>query len=162
MRAALLACALACAGARAAEPGTPAPPFTLPGSGGAVSLAAYRGQFVYLDFWASWCGPCRHSFPWMNTLQQRLGGTGLKVIAVNVDTERADAQAFLAAHPAGFTIAFDPAGATARAYAIKGMPSSVLVDRDGTVVFEHVGFNDTDAPELERRIATAIGLEAAP
>ena len=154
--------ALACADPAVAGTRAPAPPFALAGSAGAVTLASYRGQFVYLDFWASWCGPCRHSFPWMNALQERLGGAGLKVVAINVDTDRADAQAFLAEHPATFTVAFDPAGTTPRAYGIKGMPSSVLLDRDGNIVFEHAGFLDAEAPELERRIAAALLAKEAP
>jgi thiol-disulfide isomerase/thioredoxin len=158
----LLACGVAWSTARAADPGTPAPAFTLAGATGEVTLAAYRGKFVYLDFWASWCGPCRHSFPWMSALQQRLGAAGLQVVAVNLDTDRADAQRFLAAHPAGFTVAYDPAGTTPHAYAIKGMPSSVLVDRDGRIVFQHPGFNEAEAPALEQRIAAALGAPGAP
>jgi thiol-disulfide isomerase/thioredoxin len=152
----VLACASAGGIARAAEAGQPAPPFALAGSSGEVTLASHRGHYVYLDFWASWCGPCRHSFPWMNTLQQRYGAAGLQVVAVNLDTDRAAAQRVLAAHPAGFTVAFDPAGATARAYALKGMPSSVLVAPDGRVVFTHAGFTEAEAPALEQRIAQAI------
>ncbi|TFW10716.1 TlpA family protein disulfide reductase [Massilia arenosa] len=153
--------ALAGGTVRAATPGQPAPAFSLAGRDGTVDLARLRGQFVYVDFWASWCGPCKRSFPWMNGLQQRYGRSGLQIVAVNVDTARADAERFLVATPASFTVAFDPAGATPRSYAIKGMPSSVLVDPSGNVVFQHAGFNEGAAQELEQKIARAMAASAA-
>ncbi len=130
----------------------PAPPFDLPGA----RLADLRGKVVYVDFWASWCGPCRKSFPWMNGLQQRHGGAGLQVVAINVDEKREDAAAFLATVPASFTIAYDPAGATPKAYGVKGMPSSALVGRDGQLLWMHTGFNAADRDTLEERIRTAL------
>src|SRR3990172_12963604 len=96
---------------------------------GEMSLAQLRGKVVYLDYWASWCGPCRESFPWMNELQTRYGEKGLVVLAVNVDADRIDAERFLAEHPASFRIAWDPKGDTARTLRVKGMPSSFLLDR---------------------------------
>ena len=113
------------ASAMAAAPGAPAPAFALEGRSGPVSLSAYQGKYVYLDFWASWCTPCKRSFPWMGELQKRYGDAGLQVVAVNVDASRADAERFLAHTPAGFVVAWDPTGSTAKQYAIKGMPSSV-------------------------------------
>lgn len=151
VKAAAVAALLALAGARAAL-AAPAPPFDLPGA----RLADLRGKVVYVDFWASWCGPCRKSFPWMNALQQRHGGAGLQVVAINVDEKRADAAAFLARVPASFTIAYDPAGATPRAYGVKGMPSSALVGRDGQLLWMHSGFNEADAGKLEERIRAAL------
>lgn len=159
--AAAVAAALAGGSAWAATPGQPAPEFSLAGRNGTVDLARLRGQFVYVDFWASWCGPCKRSFPWMNGLQQRFGRSGLQVVAVNVDTARADADRFLATTPASFTVAFDPTGATPRSYAIKGMPSSVLVDPGGNVVFQHAGFNEGAAQELEQKIAQALAANPA-
>jgi cytochrome c biogenesis protein CcmG/thiol:disulfide interchange protein DsbE len=156
MRASLAALALAVSvPAAAIQPGSPAPAFALPGAKSDVALTDYRGKFVYVDFWASWCVPCRKSFPWMNQLQQKFAGQ-LAVVAVNVDAQRADAERFLASVPASFTVAYDPAGRTPGAYGIKGMPSSVLVDPDGKVVFEHAGFRDDTAAKLEARIAEAI------
>jgi thiol-disulfide isomerase/thioredoxin len=130
----------------------PAPPFDLPGA----RLADLRGKVVYVDFWASWCGPCRKSFPWMSELQQRHAAEGLQVVAVNVDEKREDAVAFLAKVPARFTIAYDPAGATPKAYGVKGMPSSALVGRDGQLLWMHTGFNEADKGQLEECIRAAL------
>lgn len=141
---------------QAAAPGKAAPPFSLAGQSGQVSLADYRGKVVYLDFWASWCGPCKRSFPWMGELQKRYGAAGLQVVAVNVDTSRADAERFLAQTPAAFVVAYDPAGATAKQYAIKGMPSSVLIDPAGQVLQVHAGFNDDAAAAIEAQIRQAL------
>lgn len=152
----LALCLLPPGAVHALEPGASAPPFELAGLNGPVNLANYSGQLVYLDFWASWCGPCKRSFPWMNELQARYGAQGLRVIAVNLDEQRADASRFLAATPAQFLIALDPGGATARKYAIKGMPSSVLIGRDGKLILSHTGFNDNDKAALEQQIAAAL------
>jgi thiol-disulfide isomerase/thioredoxin len=145
------------AGARAANVGAPAPAFALPDAGGAnVTLESLRGQVVYVDFWASWCGPCRKSFPWMNDMAQKYGERGLKVVAINVDKRRADADRFLAQVPAKFTIVFDPAGSAPTAWNVKGMPSSYLVDARGTVVLVEEGFNDERKAELEAKIRALL------
>lgn len=139
-----------------AAPGSAAPQFSLPGRDAPVSLADYRGKHVYLDFWASWCAPCKRSFPWMSDLQERYGRSGLVVVAINVDAVRADAERFLAASPAGFTIAFDPAGAVARQYAIKGMPSSVLIGPAGQVLYVHEGFTRATPGAIETQLELAL------
>ncbi len=140
----------------AAETGQPAPAFTLPGLAGPVELQALRGQVVLLDFWASWCGPCRQSFPWLGELQARHGARGFKVVAVNVDRQRSSADAFLAQVPARFTVAFDASGEVPRRYAVKAMPSSVLVGADGQVLLQHAGFRDDDRASLEAAVAQAL------
>lgn len=137
-----------------------APAFDLPGRNGPVRLAQYAGKTVYLDFWASWCGPCRKSFPWMNDMQARYGAKGLRVVAVNVDQKSADAQAFLKEVSAQFDVAFDPAGKTPRAYGIKGMPSSCLIGADGKVLSQHAGFAPERAAELEHAIQQALAFKA--
>lgn len=153
----LLAAALGVAPAFALEKGATAPQFDLQGVDGAVQLAKLTGKVVYVDFWASWCGPCRQSFPWMNEMQAKYGARGLQIVGINVDAKSADAKTFLAATPARFAIAFDPQGATPRQYGIKGMPSSVLIGPDGKVLLEHSGFRDADRAELEAKIQAALG-----
>ncbi len=145
-----------CFHAAAAEPGSVAPDFTLPGMNNAIHLSDYKGKIVYLDFWASWCGPCKQSFPWMNTLQTRYANQGLKIIAVNLDVNSADGRRFLDAVPAMFDIAFDPKGTLGRSYAVKGMPSSLLIDRDGKVISQHIGFNPEARAQLEHAIQIAM------
>ena len=105
-----------------------------------LDLSAYRGKVVYLDFWASWCTPCRLSFPWMNEIQQSYGRDGLVVIGVNVDHDRALADEFLRASSPDFKIVYDPNGAIAGQYNFRDMPTSVLIGRDGKVHFTHDGF----------------------
>jgi len=152
--AALLAFALS---AHALAPGDPAPAFTLADSAGkTVSLASLRGRVVYVDFWASWCTPCRRSFPWMNAMQARHGGEGLTVVGVNVDKRPADAARFLGDVPARFTVVYDPGGATPSAYGVKGMPSSYLIDRRGNVVAVEDGFHDERRAALEAQIESAL------
>jgi cytochrome c biogenesis protein CcmG, thiol:disulfide interchange protein DsbE len=137
----------------AAETGRPAPDFALPDAAGkTVRLSDYRGkQPVYLDFWASWCVPCRQSFPWMNELSSRY--PNLKIVAVNLDERREDADKFLAAVPARFALAFDPKGGVARIYDLKGMPTSFLIDRQGVLRREHRGFRRDDGAALEQQLA---------
>ena len=153
----LLAAALSASSAFALEKGAAAPQFDLQGMDGAVQLAKLTGKVVYVDFWASWCGPCRQSFPWMNEMQAKYGPRGLQIVGINVDAKSEDAKTFLATTPAKFTIAFDPKGATPRQYGIKGMPSSVLIGPDGKVLLGHSGFRDADRAELEAKIQSALG-----
>ena len=137
--------------------GEAAPAFALPtATGESVALDKLRGRVVYVDFWASWCGPCRRSFPWMNELQQKYGGAGFTVVGVNVDKRRPDAEKFLQQTPAAFTIVYDPAGTTPEAYGVKGMPSSYLVDANGKVVAVDSGFRDEQKAEFEARIKTLL------
>ena len=145
------------AGAHAATPGAAAPAFALPDRDAkTVSLASLRGHVVYVDFWASWCGPCRKSFPWMNAMQQKYGAQGFRVVAVNVDKRRADADRFLAQVPAQFTTVFDATGTTPTAYDVKAMPSSVLVDDKGNVALVEEGFRDERRDALEARIRAML------
>jgi cytochrome c biogenesis protein CcmG, thiol:disulfide interchange protein DsbE len=132
-----------------------APDFRLSGVKSEVKLSAYRGKVVYVDFWASWCGPCRKSFPWMNEMQEKYGNK-IKIIAVNLDQDRAEADKFLQQNPPKFTIAFDPEGKTAETYKVKAMPSSYLIDSSGRLVSSHAGFRVQDKDELEKLIEQMI------
>lgn len=137
-------------------PAAPAPDASWPTDGDVLSLEQLRGKVVYLDFWASWCAPCRESFPWMNELQARFAEQGLVVVAVNVDKERELVEQFLAKYPAAFTVAYDPDGKSAEQFKVKGMPSSYLIDRNGDIRFSHIGFRDKDRAELESRIQAVL------
>lgn len=152
-----LCCVLFVPLALAIDAGQPAPDFTLSAADGKpVQLSALRGKLVYLDFWASWCAPCRKSFPWMNAMQEKYGAAGLAVLGINVDQRRPDAERFLAQVPAQFAVAYDPQGSSPKLYAIKGMPSSLLIDPQGRVLRVHAGFRDEDRDELEAAIRAAL------
>ena len=130
--------------------------FDLPGKQGNVKLSDRKGKLVYLDFWASWCGPCKQSFPWMNAMQEKYQSQGLEVIAINLDENNDDAQKFLAGTPAKFTVAFDSKGQTPTQYGVKGMPTSYLISRDGKIILQHMGFNAADRDKLELKIRESL------
>ncbi|MBL4712514.1 MAG: TlpA family protein disulfide reductase [Gammaproteobacteria bacterium] len=129
-----------------------APNFSLPGQNKTINLSQYKGKVVYLDFWASWCGPCKRSFPWMNKLQKQYGRDGFKVVAINLDTSRKDAEEFLTKIPANFDIAFDKKGTTAKTYNIKAMPSSFLIDKKGRLVHKSIGYRNAEKKIIEQKI----------
>jgi thiol-disulfide isomerase/thioredoxin len=136
-----------------------APGFELPGDNKTIHLDDLRGKVVYLDFWASWCVPCRKSFPWMNDMQARYGGENFTVIAVNLDSSKAEALKFLKKIPANFDIAYDPEGKVASQYKLKVMPSSYLIDKKGELVLVHKGYRESDANEIEKKINNLINSE---
>jgi len=152
----VLALAAAPALAKTTKTAPVAPAFTLPGLQGEVTLESLRGKAVLVDFWASWCGPCRQSFPWMNGLQKRYGDKGLAIVAVNLDKDRELASHFLAEVPAAFTVAFDPSGKTAESYRVKALPTTFLVSPDGKLLLTHTGFDAKHASEFEAQIAEAL------
>jgi thiol-disulfide isomerase/thioredoxin len=123
------------------------------------TLDDYAGKVVLIDFWASWCGPCRQSFPWMNTMQSKYSNEGLVIVAVNVDNDLAAANRFLADFPAKFQIHFDEDKSLARDYEVFAMPSSFLIGRDGQVVQKHMGFKVLKQDEYEAAIRAALDLE---
>jgi cytochrome c biogenesis protein CcmG/thiol:disulfide interchange protein DsbE len=117
-----------------------------------VDLHGFQGRVVYLDFWASWCGPCRQSFPWMESMKSTYGGQGLEIIAINLDGNRADAEKFLKRFLPTFDVRFDPKGEIAEFYKVRDMPSSVLIDRHGVTRFIHAGFRPIDGPAYESQM----------
>ena len=119
------------------------------------ALSAYAGKVVYLDFWASWCGPCAESFPWLNQMQAKYG-KDLTIVGVNVDTDARAAAGFLKKHPARFAIVNDPAGTLPERYRIEGMPSSVILDGTGRVLHQHHGFRAEDVAHYEAAIRAAL------
>lgn len=144
----------------AVAPGRPAPPFTLPAREGEVSLVSLQGKVVYLDFWASWCEPCRRSFAWMKTLHEKYGDH-LAIVAVDLDRKREDADGFLAKNPVPFTIAFDPAGKVAEAFHVAAMPSSFVIGPDGKVLHAQAGFDPKKTADVETLLATACANAGA-
>lgn len=120
-------------------------------------------KLVYLDFWASWCVPCRHSFPWLNAMQKKYADRGLVIVGVNVDPDRADADRFLAAYPADFTLVMDPAGELAEQWRLQGMPSAVIIDASGQEVHRHIGFRADRTEDYENLIVELLHrADAAP
>ncbi len=121
-----------------------------------LDITAYRDKVVYIDFWASWCAPCRRSFPWMNSIQHLYADRGLVVIAINVDQERELAERFLHEFNPQFRILFDTEGNLAAAFELKGMPTTLLVDRHGATRYRHVGFTNDSPAGLTRELDTLL------
>lgn len=121
-----------------------------------IQLQDYAGKIILIDFWASWCGPCRLSFPWMNEMQAKYADQGFEIIAINLDSETQAAQEFLAEVPAHFTLAFDPEGSSAEHMQVEAMPMSYLIDREGQIRFRMMGFNSDKKSEHEAHIQTLL------
>lgn len=126
------------------------------------NLENYRGQLLYLDFWASWCGPCKASFPWMKRLQSRYKNEGLQIVAVSVDNEADAAEKFLARYQPNFEIVADPDGTLAKQYQLLAMPSSYLIGPQGEILWSHKGFRKRDQQVLEEKIQTALKTSLSP
>lgn len=131
-----------------------APDFNLPSDESIIKLSSYsyKGKLVYLDFWASWCVPCRQSFPFMNEMKNKYEEQGLKIIAVNLDVDSKKAAYFLKLIPAEFSIAYDPQGNVSKAYKVSVVPSFFLINRDGDIVYAHKGFRASENEKLEAKI----------
>lgn len=125
-------------------------------SGQRVALSELRGEVLYIDFWASWCGPCRQSFPFMNELHARYKDRGFRILAVNVDETYADAQRFLSRYPADFQIVYDHGAALPPVFGVEGMPTAYLVDHNGQIIYTKIGFRQSDRDGTEARIVEAL------
>lgn len=121
-----------------------------------IRVADYQGKVVYLDYWASWCPPCRESFPFMNELQREFGEKGLHIIAVSVDKSPDDARRFMERFPPLFTVVLDPLGACASAYELPGMPSSFIIDQRGVIRAVQIGFRAGDQVGIRSQIRGAL------
>jgi len=117
-----------------------------------LDLSGLRGRVVYLDFWASWCAPCREAFPWMRVMESTYESQGLAVIAINLDHDRADAERFLKRFDPNFEVQFDPQGVLAEQFKVAGMPTSVLIDRHGVLRYTHIGFRPVDRQSRTKEI----------
>jgi thiol-disulfide isomerase/thioredoxin len=140
---------------RAEESAAPTPAETAAG----LDLSAYQGKVVLLDFWASWCSPCKASFPWLNSLHEKYGPDGLVVIAVNLDKKREPADRFLNATPVGFRVVYDPKGKLAEQYQLRVMPTSFVYDRNGALRETHTGFLKEKTAEVERSLRALLKEE---
>ena len=121
-----------------------------------VSLSDYRGRFVYVDFWASWCKPCREALPFYERLQSEIGSESLQIVGIGIDDDPDAARAFLEKWPVSYPTLSDIDGAVLRAYGVKTMPTGFLVDPDGRVRLKHRGFRKKDRNKLERALTEAI------
>lgn len=148
--------------ARAVEVGKPMPTCSLSpiGESQASDLNQYQGKVLYVDFWASWCGPCAKSFPFMNELQQQLKDQGLQIVGVNLDENLDDAKAFLGKYPASFTVMADVSKQCAKDFGVQAMPSSYIIDRNGVVHHVHLGFRPGEAKELRELVEKLLAEKA--
>jgi len=137
------------------------PPVTLQASDGEPVLAeASPWRVTYIDFWASWCAPCKQSFPWMNEIHDKWSSQGLRVAAINLDRNQPDVLRFLQQNPARFAVALDPGAVVAKRFNIQAMPTSIIVGPNRAMLFTHRGFRMQDRQDLERRIGGALVLKS--
>jgi thiol-disulfide isomerase/thioredoxin len=128
-------------------------------NGKAIDIVAYQGKVVLVDFWASWCAPCRKSFPWLNEMQEKYGSQGLIILGVNVDENSQDAKQFLKENPAVFNLIYDPKGQHATYYEIPGMPTTLIFNRQGELHHKHAGFKVNKIQEYEQAIIQALAVK---
>jgi len=141
----------------AVNPGAPAPAFTLAArDGGKLSLADLKGQVVMINFWATWCGPCRQEMPLLAQLHDKYEPLGFTMLGVNVEPDSAAAVAWLKGVPVTFPILFDTDSAVAGRFGVEGMPSSVLVDRNGQVRYIHRGYKPGDEAKYADMIRSLV------
>jgi peroxiredoxin len=153
---ALLLCAVFATAAYGGAP-VPAPDFALPArDGGNVKLSDLRGQVVMINFWATWCGPCRQEMPLLQQLQAKYEPLGFTLLGVNVEPDRGAAQAWLANVPVSFPILFDQQNAVAAEFGVQGMPSSVFIDREGKVRYVHQGYRSGDEAKYADMIRSLV------
>ena len=161
LSAALLLSGVSPSAARAVEAGQPAPSFAAKALDGdaTLSLASFKGKVVFLDFWASWCGPCQSAMPFIESLRNEFPAEQFQVLAVNVDQDPTKAKAFLERRKVTYPSVSDPEGHLPATYGLKTMPTSYIIDRNGVVRYVHAGFRASDVDGLRTEIR---GLLAAP
>jgi thiol-disulfide isomerase/thioredoxin len=137
--------------------GAAAPSFQLDSlAGKPVNLADYKGQVVMLNFWASWCGPCRKEMPILDQLHKQYRSKGFTMVGVNVEPNSGDALQWLKATPVSFPILFDRESAVSKLYQVQGMPNTVIVDRQGRVRYIHRGYKPGEENEYLDQVRSLI------
>lgn len=135
----------------------PAPDFTLKSNTGEnVRLEEQRGKVVMINFWASWCAPCRQEMPLLDELYQRYERAGFTLLGINVEQDSSAAQRFLSDVGVSFPILFDPTSEVSRAYQVSAMPTTVMVDRDGQVRYVNRGYRPGDEEKYREQIRELI------
>lgn len=135
----------------------PAPGFNLPVKGGGMmDLADLKGDVVMINFWATWCGPCRTEMPLLDALHKRYSKLGFTLVGVNVEEDPSGADKFLAETPVTFPILFDRKNEVSKLYDVKAMPSTVMVDRKGNIRYIHKGYKDGDENEYQNWIRKLV------
>jgi cytochrome c biogenesis protein CcmG, thiol:disulfide interchange protein DsbE len=148
--------------ARAAAPPS-APDLTLERRGGApLRLSSLKGKVVLLDFWASWCIPCRTSFPFFDALHTRYGAKGLEVVGLTLEPKRESVETFLEAVPVRFSIAFDPTGRAGELFGVVAMPTTFLLDREGVIAARFEGGDKSVHTRIEAAVATLLAGGTLP
>lgn len=137
------------------------PPFTLKQleSGELVSSEALKGKVLYVDFWASWCKPCRKTFPFMNELTKNYDESEFQVIAVNLDENEEEAKNFLKKYPAEFNVYRDPTNELAKSMNVPGLPVAYIVDKQGQVRATHIGFKEKKTQKKIDQINALLGVQ---
>ena len=115
-----------------------------------------KGTVTLVDFWASWCAPCAHSFPFLNRLERDFENERFRIVAINVDESRSDAIDFLSRYPVDFTVAVDSAGECPEAFDLPGMPSSFLVDQNGIVRWIQRGFRPANEAQIRAEVESLL------
>lgn len=135
----------------------PAPGFTLESRDGeSVSLASLEGEVVMVNFWATWCGPCRQEMPHLEALYQRYRDLGFTLLGVNVEEDPSGAEKFLAETSVSFPILFDPGNDVSELYDVVAMPSTVLIGRDGSLRYIHHGYQPGYENEYQAQVRALL------
>jgi len=147
----------AAANSPAAAGAGPAPDFSLPArDGGELKLSSLRGQVVMLNFWATWCGPCRQEMPLLEQIHAKYEPLGFTLVGVNVEEDSAAAKAWLQKVPVSFPVLFDTRNTVSGTFGVAAMPSSVLIDREGKVRYVHQGYKPGDEARYAEMIRALV------
>ncbi|MDO8444869.1 MAG: TlpA disulfide reductase family protein [Deltaproteobacteria bacterium] len=143
--------------AYSAEIGGMAPSFSLKDiTGNTVTFESLKGKVVFLDFWGTWCGPCKEEFPELDALYKKYGKDGFEVVGISVDKSESNVAEYLKKRPVSFTILTNTKGDVAEAYGIPGMPTGFIIGKDGVIRYRHVGFSKAFLPVYEKEIVELL------